>query len=222
MRRQYRSFVVTMVVVSLCCGFIGCRSNGGSWYKLSSYSWHNPFKSKVFEDDDFGRYAEDNNGIRKPRDGQSPDLDLTPPTGGYSDRNQVVQNTNRSTNVNIPGSNVGGYPYNQSPPVAINNPPYQNQAASYQNPPATWQNPGVPQGQPYPQPNQNYNVPPGGAQVPNPQPYQQPYTPNTGNGYAASTGQYQQYDPSYGTTQGNGYASGYNTYSEEYRPGSRL
>ncbi|MCL2305212.1 MAG: hypothetical protein FWC43_07705 [Planctomycetaceae bacterium] len=223
MRRQYRSFVVTMVVVSLCCGFIGCKSNGGRWYKPSSYTWHNPFKNKGFEEDEFGQLAEDNNGIRMPREGQSPDLDLTTPAGGYSG-NQVAQTPSRSTNVNVPqasGSTVGGYPQQQTPSVALSNPPYQNQPVNYSN---------VPQGQPamqsqypqnqYPQsqyPQSQYPQPQNGmTQAPNPQ-------PQYNTTYPQPVAQQTQYDPSYGQVNqvSNGYATGQNTYSsnEEYYPG---
>jgi len=222
MRRQYRSFVVAVVAVSLCCSLIGCKSNGGSWYKPNTYSFHNPFKKgSDFGEDDYGRYAEGNNGIVTPRQGQEPDLNLTTPSGGYSG-NQVAQNTNRSTNANVPNSS--NPPPGQNP---ANNPNYQTQQANYQNnPPANWNNPGVPQGQPVAQ-NQYYNNNPP-PQNPYPQNYQAPQTqaatPYYGSdpnmNYSAPVGSQPQYDPSYGTPQAP-YASGYNTYAEEYRP-SRL
>ena len=210
MRRQYRSFVVTMVVVSLCCGFVGCKlTPGGKWYKPTSYSFHNPFKKTAFEDDDFGRYAEENNGISKPKDGQSPDLDLTTPAGGYSG-NQVAQNTNRSTNVNVPNGS-GGYAPNQNPAVAMNNP---NQQVVYQNPPATY----VPQqGQPAVQ-NQYYPNQP--TQNPYPQNYNAPaQVPYQNSQYQQPQPQPQQYgSPANQAPVSNGYATGQSSYSDEYYP----
>ena len=236
MRRQYRSFVVTMVVVSLCCGFIGCRSNGGPWYKTSSYKWHNPFKtgSDFGDENEYERFAGEDNGIRMPREGQNPDLDLSTPAGGYSG-GQLAKNTNTGTPSHVQAT-TGGYgtphqPQYQNTPVAMSqpHPPYQSQSVNYS---------GVPQGQAvvqgqyphqYPQsqyPQDQYPQSNGTVQAPNPQ-YQTQYPPsspsNTNNNghYSPPSGQQPQYDPSYGTTQvPNGYTTGQNFYhNEEYNPG---
>ena len=239
MRRQHRSFVVTMIVVSLCCGFIGCKSNGGPWYKANSYTWHNPFpkfkKDSSFEDEDYGRYAETDNGIRMPSQGQTPDLS-TPP-GGYSE-DRMAQNAN----INVPrtsGTNVGGYPQQQS----------QNTAVAMGN--TQTQGGFAPQGQVAPAqytiPNQQYQQNYSNGQQGNMQPatnvnYQQPGTnyqqQNTYNNTQSATpsysqGQQQYYDQSYqgqgqnsnSTSNSNGYPTGqnnyYSDYSNDYHPGSR-
>jgi len=219
MRRQYRSFVVTMVVVSLCCGFVGCKlTPGGKWYKPTSYSLYNPFKKGYSEENEYGRYAEENNGIRMPSRDQTPsDLDLSPPAGGYS-RDQVAQNTNRSSNVNVPnGSNVGGYPPpNPNSSVAMNPPP--NQQVNYQGQPNYPNN--APQGPYYPnQPPQNQYSPNYGGQGGMTQTTTNP--PQNTN-YSTSSGSQPQYDTSYNTSQvPGGYTTG--SYYDEYRPGgSRL
>ena len=205
MRRQYRSFVVTVVVVSLCCSFIGCKlNNGGSWYKPNSYTWHNPFKPKTFEEDEYSRFAEENNGIRMPSHNQAPDLDLSPPPAGYSG-NQMAQNTARPSNTAVGGSTVGGYPSpGQNSPVAMN-----NQQVNYQGQPNYPNN--VPQGQPVVQ-NQYYqNQPP---QNQSPQYSNVPPAQSTYQNYGSPAGQ----PPS--NQVSNGYAAGHNTYdTPEYNPG---
>jgi len=213
MRRQYRSFVATMIVVSLCCGFVGCKSNGGSWYKPTSYNWHNPFKKPFGGGDDYGLYAEESNGIRYPSQGQNPDLTI--PSGGYSDE-RVAQNNNIQR-TGVPAA--GGSLQNQNPAVAMSNPAYQNHTM---NPQATnWQTNPYPNNntQGYPPSNQNYspnytpqNNPQQYTGQPQPQPSYQPQP------------QPQYYDNnSLGATNQQvpgGYAQG-SAYYDEWRPGNR-
>ena len=78
MRTQPHSFVTALVLLSLLSGAIGCKNNGGAWYKPNSYSWHNPFKSK---EDTLSPYS---GSAAKPSIGAQPNV-ATPP-GGYGDK----------------------------------------------------------------------------------------------------------------------------------------
>ena len=232
MRRQHRSFLAMMIIVSLCCGFIGCKSNGGRWYKPTSYSWHNPFKRTVVEEDEYGMLAEDNNGIRLPKEGQTPELDT--PAGGYSQKSSAVATSaNPAQRTGVPAPATSNYNYGaqpqQTPAVAMNG---GVQQTMYTQPPQQQYQPPVNQ-QYYNQVPQNtatmQNVNPNygtGYQQPNATTYQNPYPPQP-----VSPQVNQQYNAApvqdaYGTTQpSNGYATGQNQYSTdysaEYRPGSR-
>ena len=236
MRRQHRSFVVTMIVVSLCCGFIGCKYNGsGKRYNPSAYSYYNPFskfkKDSSFEDDDYGRYAEKDNGIKMPSQGQNPDLS-TPP-GGYSE-DRMAQNAN----INVPrtgGTNVGGYPQpqNQNTAVAMgttqSQPSYAPQGqmvpAQYNSNSQYSQNySNVPQGTMPPASNANYQQSGTNYQQ------QNTYNNNTQQGTSSYPQGQQYYDQSYqgqgqnNNSASNGYSMGqnyYSDYSNDYHPGSR-
>jgi len=221
-----------MVVVSLCCGFIGCKSNGGSWYKPSSYAWQNPFKNHGnFEDDEYGKYAEANQGTRLPKDRQTPDLTI-PPDGYSSER--TAQTANRSANVSAQQTGVGGYPQSQNTPVAL------NQGGTYQPNQSVNYTPQGQQGmQQNPQYPPNYGSPQGNMAGPNTnyqqsQGYQpaQGYPPqgtynNPGPTYSPTNPPYQtqqmqqaqpQNDSSFSATN-QGYGAGQSFYGDEYRPG---
>ncbi len=240
MRSQHRSFFATMIIVSLCCGFIGCKSNGGSWYKPNSYTWHNPFKKAAMEEDEYGQFAEDNSGIKLPKDGQIPDLDT--PAGGYSNdqfaRNNTRSNLGASTamSTNAPRT---GIPTTGTPNYSGSTGSYQTPAVAMNNgvQPANYQSQGQTPSSGYYQNNGQYTTqaPQGGTmQQPNPNYGQQPYStqyPPTSNQQQYTTPPQGTYD-SFGTqTQQqpqNGYATGQNNYTStpsydgsEYRPGSR-
>jgi len=238
MRRQYRSFVVTMIVVSLCCGFVGCKlSPGRPWYKPNSYVYNNPFKKGAAEEDEYSRFAEDSNGIRLPSEGQNPDLSI--PRGGYSDdgRSQVAQ----GASIPRTGTPIQNHPQNQSVAMTGPQPGYgmqgqgQGQFGAGQTMPVQHSVPANLNPQ-YPQ--QYSTVPQNAVQnVQNTAPqqsydYQQPGYNNQPGGYTQQNQpvQYQsqpqlpmqsQYDQNYGAMN-SGYATGQNNYyNDEYRPGTR-
>ncbi len=234
MRSQHRSFFATMIIVSLCCGFVGCKLNsGGRWYNPKAYSYHNPFKKSAMEEDEYGQFAEDNSGIKLPKEGQIPELDT--PAGGYSDDRLA-----RGTSLPRAGT-PSSSPYNNGPAS------YQSQTTP---PPAVAMNgAGVQQtnyqttqGQTMPSSGYTSNTgqygqtPQGGAMQPvNPgygqQPgYGTPYTAPASNQPQYTTpstqgqgqGTYDSYEPQNGYATGQNYYTNTPTYDNpEYRPGSR-
>ena len=237
MRRQHRSFLAMMIIVSLCCGFIGCKSNGGRWYKPTSYSWHNPFKRTVVEEDEYGMLADDSNGIRLPKENQTPELDT--PAGGYSrNANTVATNANPAARTGVPAPATGYYGSAQpqaNPAVAMNggvqqttyNPQqYQTQAPAVNQ--QQYYNPAPQNTAAMQNVNPNYGA---GYQQPNAATYQNPYPPQpTNQQYNTAPAQYAPTQDAFGAVQpSTGYATGQNQYSttavndysSEYRPGSR-
>ena len=239
MRRQHRSFLAMMILVSLCCGFVGCKSNGGRWYKPNSYSWHNPFKRAAVEEDEYGMFAEDNNGIRLPKDGQTPELDT--PAGGYSkNSNAVATNMDSAPRTGVPApANSGYYSGTQmqqqaNPAVAMNGGIQQTtypQPQQYQTPAPVanqqYYNQTPQNTAPVQNANPNYGT---NYQQPNVATYQNQYPPQSVNPPVSQTytapAQYPPAQDAFGTTQQpSGYATGQNTYSTtpngEYYPGNR-
>ena len=131
MRTRSNLIVTALVLLSLVSGAIGCKHTGGPWYKTSSYSSHNPFKSK---DDTLEPYSRD---YAKPSIGTNPNV--TPPPGGYGDKNAEARfnasrpekqlttqygmgQDNRVAMTEVPSSSYGGNVYPSSDPNAFQNP----------------------------------------------------------------------------------------------------
>ena len=222
MRIQTRSIPVAIVMLSLLCGFIGCKSNKGPWYKPTTYSFHNPFKSMDGDEDYSTQFADDS--AINPISGQTPDL--SPPIGGYNDMNKT-----RTTSAALAGtgSGVSGQQYGA---MGGSSPPIQ-QTSGMQS---TYDpNVGYPQPKATPYPNGQYasqyqatgqgyypenNA---GAYV---EPNQPPYQPNSGYPQPAAQPNFQsqqtyQQNPSVSSNVGNYDAIGYGqptSTSQEYRP----
>ena len=79
MRTRNHPIVTALVLLSLASGAIGCKSNGGAWYKPDSYSFHNPFK----KEDTIPPTYSDRTATSKPSIGATPNV--SPPPGGYGD-----------------------------------------------------------------------------------------------------------------------------------------
>ncbi|MGL6225647.1 MAG: hypothetical protein ACRC10_03365 [Thermoguttaceae bacterium] len=204
-QRCSSKLAIALLVFAVCCSLLGCRSNGGPWYKPSSYAFNNPFnKNKAGLYDEESRFA-DNTPASLPREGMRPNVS-TPP-GGYTEQrpsqyaaSSGVPNTGvpsavgmSNTQVTTPQVAYNGvpnqsYPGQNTPYNAQQQPNYQQQQPAYQ--PQSYPQSGT---QPYQQ---------GG------QPVQQP---------TQDTTSYSQYPPgSYqGTTAQQGHAA-----QPEYRPGN--
>ena len=77
MRTRNNSLLTALALLSLVVGSVGCKMNGGPWYKPGSYSMHNPFKSK---DDTAPAY------YATPKPSIEAQPNVTPPPGGYATR----------------------------------------------------------------------------------------------------------------------------------------
>jgi len=89
MRVHFSSIAAFAAALLFVSGTVGCRSNGGDWYKPTTYSWYNPF-------------TQESPATTRPSDAfantKKPSLDSHPnvstPQGGYSDGSSLA---NRST-----------------------------------------------------------------------------------------------------------------------------
>ena len=91
MQTRNNSIVAALVLLSLVSGAIGCKSNGGAWYKPNSYSLHNPFKKEernpFKKEEPIAPYQ----ATAKPSIGAQPNV--TPPPGGYGNKAQEAEFT---------------------------------------------------------------------------------------------------------------------------------
>jgi len=78
MHTRNNPIVAALVLLSLVSGAIGCKSNGGAWYKPNSYTWHNPLK----KGESIAPY-QDRTATTKPSMREQPNV-ATPP-GGYGE-----------------------------------------------------------------------------------------------------------------------------------------
>ena len=86
MRTPNNSPLTALVLLTIVIGVVGCKMNGGPWYKPGSYSMHNPFKSQ----DDSHHVT-----TTKPSIGAQPNV--TPPPGGYGTKQVLPQYGNTVT-----------------------------------------------------------------------------------------------------------------------------
>lgn len=75
-----------IVLVALVVSAIGCRSNGGSWYDVRSYSLYNPFRLEDHSHNGAPTVADN-----QPKPHMDPRVDIKQPEGGYSDVNAITQ-----------------------------------------------------------------------------------------------------------------------------------
>ncbi|MGL4594287.1 MAG: hypothetical protein ACRCUY_06115 [Thermoguttaceae bacterium] len=81
MRISLTTIVSCIAVFALCSGMIGCKSNGGPWYKTSTYTFSNPLsrtEAPAFQQEEMARTSV------KPHLESQPNLQ-TPP-GGYKSK----------------------------------------------------------------------------------------------------------------------------------------
>ena len=100
MRTRNNSLLTALILLSLVVGAIGCKSNGGPWYKPGSYAMHNPFKAK---DEPLSSPYPDRTATTKPSMGAQPNV-ATPP-GGYATKELQVQYNNTPTGGATPEAN---------------------------------------------------------------------------------------------------------------------
>ncbi len=232
MRTQRRSLTIVMLIITVSCGMIGCKSNGGSWYKPSTYSFHNPFKNRHMGEEMDYQFADD----ASPRDGLSPEVSVPP--GGYTESRVASSQSVTVPNNGVPSATGSRFSVsNNTPQLAMNQQPagYSQQQSYQQNPQPTYQQ-GYAQQQGYSQqPSQGYAQPQeySQQQAYSQQPAQQQQN-YTNSGYDNS-GAYSQAPPSaqstvsqqpYGTQPASYGAASQTTYgynsadaSGEYRPG---
>ncbi|MDR3198277.1 MAG: hypothetical protein LBU34_10465 [Planctomycetaceae bacterium] len=96
MHIQKKSIVGTLMCFLLIFGVIGCRLNG-NWYNPKSYTWYNPFKSNEAPAFDAEGTA---HATPKPSLGVPPNV--TPPTGGYTSKEDEARFFAGKSKENIP------------------------------------------------------------------------------------------------------------------------
>lgn len=213
-QRCSSKLAISLLVFAICCSLLGCRSNGGPWYKPSTYTFNNPFnKNKAGMYGEEARFAE-NAPSNLPREGMRPNVS-TPP-GGYTEQRASQQTVSSSAvpNTGVPSTVGMNSTQTTNPQVAYNGVP--NQSYPAQNAPYNaQQQPVYQQQQPYnPQQQQpvyqQQSYPQSGTQpYQTGQPVQQQPTQDTTS--------YSQYPP--GSYQGTTVQQGY-TAQPEYRPGN--
>ncbi len=201
MRTRSNSIVTALVLLSLVSGAIGCKSNGGAWYKPNSYTWYNPFSSK---DDPIPPYSGEHAATAKPSIGAQPNV--AAPPGGYGDKAKEAEFYAAKPEKQVQpqyGNTITGGSAPTSTPAADQNrvamadaPLYNGAPANYSTPnpysvpdayyqpnsgvtPASYQPTSIQQPNAgYQQPNAGYQQPAAGYQQP--AAYQQPtgYQPN--------------------------------------------
>jgi hypothetical protein len=145
---RIRIIALLVTAIAVCGVGTGCKSNGGPWYKTSSYHSYNPFKAPKLDDDSPKGIADGD--IRKPSlDGQA---NIEIPNGGYNHDSGLSGRDSLSPNTTVVNQNSNGYHPSQ---VANNpgsaNPSYQTQALPYdyrQGDPAAYANTQIPNATP--------------------------------------------------------------------------
>lgn len=117
MRVYFSSIAAIAVALLFVSGTVGCRSNGGDWYKPTTYSWTNPFaKNSPVTPRPSDAFAD----AKKPKPTLGAHPDISAPQGGYSDASSLA---NRSPS---PAGTSGGFapdPWGQQSPPASHTPP---------------------------------------------------------------------------------------------------
>ncbi|MDR3111471.1 MAG: hypothetical protein LBU65_17505 [Planctomycetaceae bacterium] len=153
---RIKIIALLVTAIAVCGVGTGCKSNGGPWYKTSSYHAYNPFKAPKLDDDSPSGIA--GGDIRKPSlDGQA---NIEIPNGGYAHDSGLSGQDRLSPNTTVVSPDGNGY----NPSQIANNPggmnsSYQTQALPYdyrQEAPA-YANTQVPNATPAPYNNQYAN-----------------------------------------------------------------
>ncbi|MDR2641165.1 MAG: hypothetical protein LBC74_00060 [Planctomycetaceae bacterium] len=105
MQTKTKLLYKTVLLIVLIIGTVGCRSNGGPWYDIRSYSLYNPLRLEDHGRKDAPAVA-DNNTITKPHIDSR--VDIKKPDGGYNNPNRelLTRDTNGvNSNQNYPQEN---------------------------------------------------------------------------------------------------------------------
>jgi hypothetical protein len=102
MRTKTNFLFKTTILIVLIVGTIGCRSNGGPWYDVRSYSFYNPLRPENHSRIDSSSTIADNNNLTKPH--MDSRVDVRQPEGGYyeqqRDTSTLAHNPSNYTNPN--------------------------------------------------------------------------------------------------------------------------
>ncbi|MDR0869970.1 MAG: hypothetical protein LBN39_04175 [Planctomycetaceae bacterium] len=82
--RTRKTIAAVLVVLSLVSGAVGCKSNGGPWYKPNTYAFYNPFNGKDAMDSEGSAHA----SIKPSLDSQ-PNVNVPP--GGYTSQDDEAK-----------------------------------------------------------------------------------------------------------------------------------
>ena len=167
MRVHFSFIVTTFVALLLVSGTTGCRSNGGAWYKPTSYTFSNPIKIPFSKDKESAPlYADSQN--TKPSLGEIPSVN-TPPSGYTTDGSLAAGRTGSA------GGTVSTNPPEHWP--QHNNPmaPNSSGTGGYSGPIAAYPSDYLPYTEPYngqgASPAPSYQYPQGVAQHQHTMPY---------------------------------------------------
>ena len=78
MRIHFSSIATIIVALLFISGTVGCRSNGGDWYKPGTYSWVNPFEKSSQES------PRSSGTLAKSKPSLNEHPNISTPQGGYS------------------------------------------------------------------------------------------------------------------------------------------
>lgn len=106
MKKTIRPLAILAAVLAVCSMGTGCTSNGGPWYKPSTYTYHNPFskdKGKTPHDKHAGMVAGGQETDKSVLDNSRPSINSSPnikgPLGGYSNEAPAYQSSTQQARV---------------------------------------------------------------------------------------------------------------------------